>query len=243
MPTCAICERRIDGWLPHPDRHAISPLMDLLDVIGSDPNLHLCPVCQCNDRERHIWLYMSAVGLLQEAIDRPILHIAPERYIEQKLRTGTRSEYVAGDLAPRHPGHARLDVENLGYPDGRFHLIICNHVLEHVDDAARALCELSRCLAPDGWLVAQTPYSTLLANTMEFVSRPTPQAASLFFGQDDHVRLFGANIAELFSDAGLKGALYPHQQVLPQVDAATWGCNVREPFFLFSKTRWLMPVN
>jgi len=239
MPMCAMCERQVDGWLPHPHAHSISPLMTALDVIGSDVKYHLCPACQCNDRERHVWLYMAAVGLLEESLNKPILHVAPERYIEQKLRASARGGYVAGDRAPRDPRHQRLDIENLEHPDGSFHLVICNHVLEHVGDAAQATRELARVLADDGWLVAQTPYSTLLKDTMEFVTPPTPEAASLFFGQDDHVRLFGANIAEIFAEAGLKGGLYAHESVLPQLDAFTCGCNVREPFFVFSKSRWL----
>jgi len=239
MPICAICKGQVERWLPHPHRDTISPLMTMLDVIGSDLEFHSCPNCRCNDRERHIWLYMGAVGMLSESIQRPILHVAPEPNIERKLRACTSSEYIAGDLVPRNPHHARIDIEQLDFPDGKFHLIICNHVLEHVKDSGRAIGELARCLSDDGWLVAQTPYSTMLRDTMEFTSAPTPDAAQLFFGQEDHVRLFGANIADHFAAAGLKGGLYSHAAVLSDFDALTCGCNVREPFFLFSKTRWL----
>jgi len=239
MPLCALCEQQVERWLPHPEREKRSPLMPLLQSVGSDLALYMCPNCQCNDRERHIWLYMTAVGLLAEALKRPILHIAPEPNIERKLRALARADYVTGDLSPRDPRHVRLDVEHLDYPDGRFHLIICNHVLEHVADPQRAIGEMARCLSADGWLVAQTPYSPLLRDTMEFTSPPSCEAAELFFGQRDHLRLFGANIAQHFTAAGLQGGLYPHEAILPGIDAITCGCNMREPFFVFSKTRWL----
>jgi hypothetical protein len=56
-----------------------------------------------------------------------------------------------------------------------------------------------------------------------------------YYGQDDHVRMFGADIAEYFRAAGFAGALYPHTSVLGEIDAATYGCNGREPFFFFAK--------
>jgi SAM-dependent methyltransferase len=239
MPICSICDQEVEGWLPHPHRDTISPLMGMLDVIGSDLEFHLCPRCRSNDRERHIWIYMAALGILAESVGKPILHIAPEGGVEHRLRAGAGPGYLAGDLHPRNPLHARIDVEHLDHPDGSFHLIICNHVLEHVSDADRAIAELARCLSRNGWLVAQTPYSTVLRDTMEFTSPPSPQVAEFFLGQDDHVRLFGANIADLFLRAGLKGELYPHAQLMPSVDGATYGVNVREPFFLFSKSRAL----
>jgi len=239
MPFCAMCEQPVKDWLPYPRPETVSPLMGLLEVVGSDMVRHNCPNCRCNDRERHIWLYLSAIGLLDEAIQRPILHIAPEPNIERKFRALARSDYVAGDLHPRHAHHARIDVENLDFPDGRFHLVMCNRVLEHVSDFRRAIRELARVLAPDGWLIAQTPYSALLRDTMEFTVPPSKDQAQLFFGQDDHVRLFGANIAEHFTACGLQGRLYPHRSVLPDIDASTCGCNALEPLFLFSKTRWL----
>ncbi len=239
MPLCAMCEQPVEQWVPHPERDKRSALCAALDVIGSDLTLHSCPHCHCNDRERHIWLYINAVGILEDSLEQPILHIAPEPNIERKLRAIARADYFGGDLTPRDPLHLRLDVEQLDQPTGRFHLIICNHVLEHVADPHRAIRELARCLADDGWLIAQTPYSPLLSDTMEFCSPATTDAAELFFGQKDHVRLFGANIAEHFVAAGLKGGLYPHDAILPGIDAVTCGCNAREPFFVFSKSRWL----
>ena len=239
MPMCAMCEQEVERWLPHLGRSKFSPFPDVLGCVSSDLANHLCPLCNCNDRERHIWLYMAASGVLSESVTRPVLHVAPERQIEGKLRNLVRGEYIAGDLSPRDPRHARVDIENLAYPDGKFHLIICNNVLEYVCDPRRAIRELARCLADDGWLVAQTPYAALLRDTMEFTVAPSRQQAEFFFGQDDHVRLFGANIGDYFAAAGLQGALYSHDSVLPGVDVATCGCNAREPFFLFSKTRTL----
>jgi len=108
-------------------------------------------------------------------------------------------------------------------------------VLEHVSDPARALGEFKRCLTANGYLVAQTPYAPRLKQTFE-MSRPVSSAfATVFFGQDDHVRLFGDDMVDFFHAAGLKGALLAHHEILGNTDPQQWGINEHEPFFLFTK--------
>jgi SAM-dependent methyltransferase len=138
-------------------------------------------------------------------------------------------------LSPKLPHHRPLNVEQLDFPDGYFDIIICNHVLEHVDNPDAALAEFNRCLASGGHLIAQTPYSPLLRNTLELNKPVTPGFAAQYFGQSDHVRLFGVDLVDRIRSAGLAGDLYGHETVLGGVDPDTYGCNGREPFFLFTK--------
>lgn len=231
---CAVCEQQVENWLPHPHRFDRS-FLEHIEPIGSTLERHLCPKCGCNDRERHVWLYLAFSGLLENASQMRILHIAPEAGIEPRIRRLAPLEYVAGDLFPRTPGHRKIDVEALDFPDGYFDLIICNHVLEHVNDPAAALAQFHRCLKPGGHLVAQTPYSPVLKYTFELTRAPSAQFATRYFGQADHVRFFGANIAESFHAVGFTGELYSHETVLGDLDEQAWGCNAREPFFLFAK--------
>ena len=233
---CVVCEQPVDAWLPHPhaeqfDRAFTGPL----ETVGSTLQHHLCPRCGCNDRERHLWLYVAFSRVLENASEKRILHIAPEAGIEPRIRRLQPREYVAGDLFPRSPQHRRINVEQLDFPDGYFDVIICNHVLEHVGSPETALAEFYRCLAPNGRLIAQTPYSPILRRTFE-LSKPMPEPFNVrYYGQDDHVRLFGVDIVDQFVATGLKGDLYPHTTVLGEIDAETYGCNGREPFFFFAK--------
>jgi SAM-dependent methyltransferase len=58
------------------------------------------------------------------------------------------------------PPNVRLergDVAALPYEDGRFDLVVCFEVIEHVDDPGRALDELRRVLAPDGLMALSSP--------------------------------------------------------------------------------------
>jgi len=221
--------------LPHPHIGRRSEFMKLLDAVGSDLSVYQCPSCHSTDRDRHLWLYMLASGLPQRMASMRILHIAPEQHLETLIGRAGPREYVRGDLHPMRAGHLKIDVESLAFGNASFDLILCNHVLEHVSSPAQALAEFHRCLSPGGVLIAQTPYAPSLVHTLE-LNRPVSSAfAKLFYGQEDHVRLFGADIADLFHAAGFSGDLRTHADVLGDLDAQTLGCNVREPFFCFTR--------
>ncbi|HEY4803508.1 MAG TPA: glycosyltransferase [Paraburkholderia sp.] len=232
---CVICERPVAGWRPHALANHEREFMRQVESVGSTLVNYECPNCLCNDRDRHLWLYIAYSGALDNASSKRILHIAPEMRIEPRIRALSPLDYIAGDLHPRAPGHRKINVESLEFADGYFDLIICNHVLEHVSDPSKALAEFSRCLAPNGRLIAQTPYSPALRWTFELNRPVTPEFATRYFGQNDHVRLFGADIVDQFRKAGLSGDLYPHDVVLGDISADAVGCNPREPYFFFAK--------
>ncbi|MFT3858024.1 MAG: methyltransferase domain-containing protein [Aquabacterium sp.] len=233
MPYCVICQQNVAQWLPYANREQRSPLMVLLDVVGSDPDVYGCPACQCNDRLRHLWLYMAATGLTDQIQGANILHIAPELQLERLIEAHAPAQYIRGDLHPTRAHHQRIDIEAIPVADGSLDLIICNHVLEHVSHPERALQEMHRCLKPGGILIAQTPFAPSLKHTLETHARQDAETNRLLYGQEDHVRLFGSDIVDCFHAAGFSGDLLAHDTLLPDVDPQTVGCNGREPFFVF----------
>ncbi len=235
MPFCAVCESEISAWLPHPNASARSPLMAMMGTVGSDLRNYLCPNCGCNDRDRHLWLYLTISGVADRIAGARILHIAPEAKIVPLISARRPAAYIRGDLFPSSPDLVRVDCERMEFPDASFDLILCNHVLEHVSDPEAASREFYRTLSPEGYLVAQTPYVPTLRYRLEFVGSLSPEQARFFYGQEDHVRLFGGDVADCIRSSGLEGDLFPHDRVLPQHDAARYGCNPLEPFFLFTK--------
>jgi SAM-dependent methyltransferase len=235
MAFCCLCERNVDAWVPHPGRAQRSPFMAMLGTVGSDLAVYGCPHCGCNDRDRHLWMYMASAGLPEQLAGARILHLAPEVSLEPRLLACRPAEYIRGDLFPARAGIQRVDAESMAFEGGRFDLIIANHLLEHVRHPERALAEFARCLAPGGLLIAQTPYAPALKHTFELDTPPTEEFAKIYYGQVDHVRLFGGDIGALFNAAGLTGSLVPHTQLLGEFDPLEFGCNGREPFFAFSK--------
>ncbi|MEJ0065408.1 MAG: methyltransferase domain-containing protein [Caulobacteraceae bacterium] len=81
-------------------------------------------------------------------------------------------------------------------------LVWCSHVLEHIPDDAAALDEVFRILAPGGWLVAQVPIGGDV--TLEDPSVSDDAARLEAFLQEDHVRLYGRDIARRIEAAGFE---------------------------------------
>ena len=231
MPFCAICEQTVERWLAGPQRTAHSSLLRALDAVGAETDQHFCPVCGADDRERHTWMYLASTGVLDDALGRRALHVGGEPRLREKLAR-LAIDWTFVDEPQLDPVLRRSE-------SAHFQLIICNRMLPTVADVAATIRCLADALSDSGWLVAQSLYAPMLKRTLAFTVEPTKRAAQLFFGSERARRLFGSDVAQVFVTAGLQGGPYRHEEVLPGVDGATWGCNPREPFFLFSRTRCL----
>jgi SAM-dependent methyltransferase len=54
-------------------------------------------------------------------------------------------------------GSNSLDVQRIERADERYDVVVCSHVIEHVANDERAICELVRILSPRGFLVLAYP--------------------------------------------------------------------------------------
>jgi SAM-dependent methyltransferase len=118
-----------------------------------------------------------------------LLHMAPERGLESRLRAVDGVDYLSADLVDP-AAMVRLDVTKIPYPDQSFDVILCSHVLEHVPDDRLAMRELARILRPSGWAVIEVP-PVRVAKTFEDPSVTDPKERRRLFGQRDHVRVIG----------------------------------------------------
>jgi SAM-dependent methyltransferase len=141
--------------------------------------------------------------------------------------------YSAGDLCPTSASIAKIDLEHITFPDAMFDTVICNHILEHVSSPIAALREVHRVLKVGGRFICQTPFASRLQTTFEERRLQTESDRLFFYGQEDHVRLFGSDIEQLFVQQGFVGRLVPHEDILPEIDPELFGINDREPFFDF----------
>lgn len=231
---CPLCRHRIWKYLPYRDGR-LPALMQALAMVGSDVRNFECPRCGGHDRERHLFLYLQASGLLAQLGQWRILHFAPEARLQGVISAASPREYLMCDLLPQRSGIIRVDIEAIPHDDACFDLVIANHVLEHVADDLQAIREVTRVIRPGGYAILQTPFSAVLERTWDDGGIVSPESRREAYGQEDHVRLYGRDIFERIGRGGLLRRVASHRELLADVDPAVVGVNQAEPFFLYQK--------
>ena len=132
-----------------------------------------------------------------------ILHTAPEKSIYNLFVSSANVDYTSIDLFPEKYSYVnnclKMDVLNLKFADNTFDYIISNHVVEHIENERLFFKELLRVLKPDGKMILTAPYYSELEYTFEDASIVTSEERLKYYGQSDHVRKYGRDIYERFS--------------------------------------------
>ncbi len=71
-----------------------------------------------------------------------------------------------------------------------------------------AMKEIYRVLKPGGWAVLQVPYSKIIPSTIEDSSVVEPSEREKYFGQFDHVRIYGPEYQERLKSVGFNVKVY-----------------------------------
>ena len=165
---------------------------------GSPPRWNArCPSCGSLERHRYLAVFLNRTPSLitNGAV---LLHFAPENFIAALLKKSD-IRYMSADLA-RDDVDLKLNIENINVSDGQYDIIVCSHVLEHVDDR-RALSELRRILKPNGIIIIMVPV-TECDGTYEDNTIRESNERLIHFGDADHVRVYGADFMQILTDAG-----------------------------------------
>jgi SAM-dependent methyltransferase len=161
-------------------------------------------------RQRTLWLYLTRhTQLGQRPLD--VLHYAPEPSLAAALRQAAGVRYVSIDLQSSLADRS-MDASALDFPAARFDLLICSHVLEHVDDDRQAMLEMHRVLRPDGEALLQHPIVAGQA-TFEDPSIIDPEERLRLFSQSDHVRVYGPDIRDRLNRAGFDVTTIPPEEL------------------------------
>jgi len=148
----------------------------------------LCPSCSALERHRFLALADSKQNFFA---GKDVIHFAPETCMRTYLARRSMKSYQTADLfAPNVD--LKLNIEDINLSDACADVVLCLHVLEHVDDK-KATQELYRILRPGGILIAMFPMVEGWESSYEDSTKVTPQERLLYFGQHDHVRFFGAD--------------------------------------------------
>ena len=162
----------------------------------------LCPGTLSLERHRLLWLYLEKeTNFLNSNLK--VLHVAPEQVFYKKFKKLKNWEYFTFDL--NSPiADIKGDLISTNFKDEYFDLIICNHVLEHIEDDKSALNEIYRILKYNGISILQVPTNVKRKNTFEDSSIKSKNQREKYFGQYDHVREYGLDFKDRVEEAGFE---------------------------------------
>lgn len=145
------------------------------------------PACSsCGSLERHrlirrVWNCIPA-EILRE---KHVLQFSMESAVEEKW---------FGDFEVSVYGYRNsLDLQEIERDDCSYDIVICNHVLEHVEKDRQAFCEILRVLKPTGFLQFSVTNPKLHTDTKDW-GYPKPEI-------HDHFRVYGRDLMQRFSEA------------------------------------------
>lgn len=182
-------------------------LRKLLPFYGTENTR--CPNCNSIARYRLYWLYLKRKTDLFHS-RRKILHFAPEAALSRNLKKMPNLNYITADLLASFIDNmcvkpdVIMDVCNIKFPSNTFDVVLCNHLLEHVPDDRKAMCEVYRVLKPDGWALMQVPINEELSETHEDPAIVSKSDRAHHYGNPDHLRLYGKDYKSKLESVGFK---------------------------------------
>jgi SAM-dependent methyltransferase len=189
----------------------------------------ICPYCNSQPRHRVLWLYLNEqTNISSEKLK--VLHFAPEAIFRRAFSSMSNLDYTTADL--NDPSvDIKIDVTKIPYPDMTFDVIFCDHVLEHVENDHKAMCELLRILKPGGWASLQVPMDNQKDKTFEDPNIVSPDDRLRYFGQEDHVRLYGLDYKDRLEQAGFMVKIEKYAKNLSPEQFKKYGLYISEDLY------------
>ena len=229
--TCPICNYSANS-LAHVGFDF--PVLKDKEIIGAGLRKAGCHKCGSIDRERLVFTYLKYEEHVFEDNTQKILHFAPEENISNVFIKHNFEHYICGDLFTEGYTYAdyvqNMNVLDIPYEDNHFDYVICNHILEHVEEDVRAMKEICRVLKKNGKAILQVPIAKNIHQTYEDFSITSTKEKEHLFGQFDHVRIYGQDYTERIESAGLKVSRINISHKYPD-----FGLNLEEDLFIAIK--------
>jgi SAM-dependent methyltransferase len=170
-------------------------------------NDKLCPRCGSLQRTRRLWKILDS-EFIKGGLN--ILDFSPSRSLHRIMKKKNRS-YISSDLSGNFNSDVAYNIKDIGCKDENFDLIICYHVLEHIDDDNKAMRELFRVLKKGGFCIIQTPFKE--GNIYENNAITLPEDREKHFGQSDHVRIYSiGGLKDRLESVGFQAEVRNYQE-------------------------------
>lgn len=199
---CPVCEKKFRKFLPY----------------GREARENaLCPNCLSLERHRLMWLFLKEKTNFFSS-QSEVLHIAPEICFMERFEVLHKDGYITADLESPL-AKVKMDIHEMPFDDNRFDVVFCNHVMEHVKDDIKSMKEIFRVLKPGGFAIIQIPiFHPVPEVTFEDPTITDPKEREKYFGQDDHVRLYGQDYPARLRSVGLEVTEDNFVNELPEPD-------------------------
>lgn len=198
--ACNICNKTYSSFLPYLDRANA-----------------LCPNCGSLERVRLLHYFIQDLTLIND--NTKLLHVAPEKCLFPIFKERLGVNYMPVDKFTEvytYPkGTQDMDITDIPLEDATVDMVVCVHVLEHIQEDKKAIAEIYRVLKPDGIAILQVPYDKNRAQTYEDSSITSMEGRRKHFGQFDHVRVYGRDYIDRFLAPGFK---IEHEQYVASLD-------------------------
>lgn len=178
---CSVCNKGLKKFIEIPDGD------------------FLCPFCGSRARTRRLYSFLDENNLIRGKV----LHFSPSRSVYRLMKNNKDISYFSTDFEDEFIAEYQYDITQIPLGNDFFDLIICYHILEHIENDKRAMEELHRVLKFDGICIIQTPFKE--GEIYEDFSMKTPEERLNAFGQEDHVRIYSVKgLQERLKDQGFQ---------------------------------------
>lgn len=162
----------------------------------------LAPDSMSLERHRLLWLYLNQkTNFFKDNLR--FLHIAPEYCFLPIFKKQKNLNYTTADLNSPW-ADVKMDIHQIPYQDNSFDVIMCNHVLEHVEDAHKVMSEFYRVMKKGGWGIFQVPIDTSREETFDDPTITDSKEREKHYWQADHLRLFGNDYGKKLAAVGFE---------------------------------------
>lgn len=186
-----------------------------------------CPSCNAKARHRRAWIWLEHQLSTLGGDEAKILDVAPwASFARSARRHGL--DYLGLDIDRTPSTDLVADVTNMPLASDVFDVVMCVHVLEHVDDDLAAIRELFRVVKPGGVVGVSVPLRE--GATIEDPRITDPDERAAVFGERGHVRWYGVDLRDRLTDAGFEVRIDP-ADAIPDDDRDRYGLRSDDHIF------------
>lgn len=217
---CMICGNNVEKFDPGGTKAEVFLQHHIIG--GGYRDNCVCPHCGAWDRDRWIYYVLRNEIGLEHATGR-MLHFAPEPHIVDyiKKKKDRNLDYYTCDIVPGRAMHI-VDITDIQFKDETFDYIICNHVMEHIEDEAKAVSEIKRILKSNGLWFFSFPICTDM-ETYEDETITSREGRLKAYGQENHLRLYGYDFVSRFEKHGIHCEIFSPQYIFDDESISNLG--------------------